>query len=79
MLGMWIDAESRTVPSQGLPAPPLDVYLRYRDQRILLSKKKQEREEEQERQEVDDAAKVSTKALLATDAQELPPPTAMHA
>jgi hypothetical protein len=52
---------------QGLPAPPLDVYLRY--QMILLT------EEEEERSEADDAIEASAKGLLATEAQQLPPPT----
>ena len=69
-----------TVLSQGLPAPPLDVYLRY--QKFLLSaeeheRQEQEHQEEQKRQEADDAITVSAKALLATDAQELPPPIAI--
>ena len=53
------------VLSQGLPAPPLDVYLRY--QKILLAV------EERECSEVDDAIK----GLLAMEARELPPPTAI--
>ena len=60
-----------TVPSQGLPAPPLDVYLRY--QKFLLT----EEEREREHREADNVTKVSAKALLALKTQELPPPTAM--
>ena len=54
------------VSSQGQPAPPFNVYLRY--QKILLT------EEERERREADKAIKVS---LSEAEAQELPPPTAM--
>ena len=51
----------------GIAPPPLDVYLRY--QKILLSV------EEEERQEADDAIEASAKGLVATEAQQLPPPT----
>jgi hypothetical protein len=56
-----------TVVFQGLPAPPLDIYLRY--QKILLTV------EEQERRDADDAIEASAKGLLVTEAQQLPPPT----
>ena len=58
-----------TVPSQGMPAAPLDVYLRY--QKILLTV------EERESGEADDVIGASAKAFLAMEAQELPPPTAI--
>ena len=58
---LWLQV--LTASSQGLPAPPLDVYLRY--QKILLT------EEEKESPEIGDLAK----AFLAMEARELLPPT----
>lgn len=55
------------VPSQGLLAPPLDIYLQY--QKMLLSA---------EAQEANDAIQVPTNlGLLTTEAKRLPPPTVM--
>jgi hypothetical protein len=56
-----------TVAFQGLPTPPLDVYLRY--QKILLTV------EEEERWDADDAIEALAKEWLAIEAQQLPPPT----
>ena len=52
-----------TFVSQGLPAPPLDVYLRYQNFLLVV-----------EEREHRNAITASAEGLLATEVEQLPPP-----